>query len=40
MLENYIIGKYYPGKGFYHKCAYPECDIPLFDRKNKLSLMP
>jgi hypothetical protein len=29
MLENYIIGKYHPGKGFYHKCAYREVIIQI-----------
>ena len=37
MVENYILGKYYLGKGFYHRCAYPACDNPFFfGRKNKL----
>ncbi len=41
MVENNITGKYYPGKGFYHKCAYPERDNPyFFGRKNKLFLIP
>lgn len=30
MVENYIIGKYYPGKGFYHKGAYHEVIIHIY----------
>lgn len=37
MTENYIVGMYYPGKGYYHKCAFPKCDDPyFFGRKNQL----
>ena len=37
MTENYIVGMYYPGKGYYHKCAFPLCDDPFFfGRKNQL----
>ncbi len=37
MLDNYIVGMYYPGKGYYHKCAFPKCDDPyFFGRKNQL----
>jgi hypothetical protein len=37
MLDKYILGMYYPGKGYFHKCAFPKCDDPyFFGRKNQL----
>lgn len=36
MSDNYIVGMYYPGKGYYHRCAFFLCDDPyFFGRKNQ-----
>ena len=37
MPQSYIVGMYYPGDGYYHKCAFPKCYDPyFFGRKNQL----